>query len=71
MLSFATVWEFSEWSECSVVCGQGEITRSTECKGSGGELLATEECGPGAATESNPCEKDPCIGKLISSISFL
>ena len=50
--------DFGDWSECSVECGVGEMTREREC-----DNPAPENGGAkceGAGTETMECQMDPC-----------
>ena len=56
-------------SSCSVTCGTGDQTRSRTCTNpapqNGGDQCV------GSATESQPCEREPCARELVDSSTFL
>lgn len=52
---------WSEWSKCSVTCGQGIQSRHRACNNpepAYGGLLCT-----GHADETSSCNEDPCLGE--------
>ena len=59
--------EWHAWTECSVNCGRGEITRNRACDNPapqhGGYLCTVD--GSQTETETETCNQTPCPSKLI------
>ena len=52
--------EWTAWTECTVTCGGGSISRIRECVG----VEGAGQC-HGASEESIICNTDPCPSKII------
>ncbi len=54
-----TYGDWSEWSGCSVTCGEGTKTRTRECKRRDGLPVNCTHCG-GGCTETQACSASTC-----------
>ncbi|MFT5992314.1 MAG: cysteine-rich repeat protein [Flavobacteriales bacterium] len=62
-----TQWRVSQWTECSVECGDGVETRSVVCVGGAGEIVPDELCPNPRPETAQACNRGPCTGSWSAS----
>jgi hypothetical protein len=60
--------EWSDWSECSVMCGTGSQSRYSRCVDDGSRLELCMEAG-GERTETRTCNREACTISTSTSTS--
>uniref|UniRef100_T1DG09 Putative disintegrin and metalloproteinase with thrombospondin motifs n=1 Tax=Cupiennius salei TaxID=6928 RepID=T1DG09_CUPSA len=55
-----STWIYTEWSECSVTCGNGVQHRSAECRNNKNRKEPDSHCNPSTKKLSQACEKRAC-----------
>ncbi len=55
-------WYTGDWSRCSLACGNGQTTRSVQCKSVRNVVVPDSECLSTKPPLSTSCNSEPCVG---------